>query len=427
MNLMSRNRHKLHGVVVPSTPELSKKSRVAWHRLRELLFLIGAFRHWSETLMWRWPKLASILLRNDVRAARKSTLSDKRPLAKFEKSVFSQFGEDGVLLKLVSEIGITRGCVVEVGAASGEQNCSRILAELGWKAYWIDADSELIGRAKLLGEQLDLVVENRFVTPQNALEILGSLGVRPDLDVLVIDIDGRDFDVLRSILRGYRPSIAVCEFNSEHRYVWKMGSRSQAWGRDWNYGASLQAFVGLFRHHGYELVHVESTGVNAFWVRSELFQGSLKKLDVKNSCQASHHLAGSVGHPRIPICDSPTYRIIDFGKVQLLHPRIVFTRKLADQIEIWILIKLRNRGDVSISSSGERPVHFAYKEVSEERLEPPRSILCASVKARRSRIVLLPIKIRPNEKAHVEIFLVQEGVGWSAPLLTFSPADMTFF
>jgi len=119
--------------------------------------------------MWRWPRLGSVLLRRDVRAARKSTLSDKRTLAKFEKSIFSQFGEDGVLLKLVSEIGITRGCVVEIGAASGEQNCSRVLAELGWQAYWIDADSELISRARLHGERLDVVVENQLVTPQNAL------------------------------------------------------------------------------------------------------------------------------------------------------------------------------------------------------------------------------------------------------------------
>lgn len=122
----------------------------------------------------------------------------------------------------------------------------------------------------------------------------------------MIDIDGRDFDVLRSILSGYRSAIPVCEFNGEHRCVWKMGLTSQGWGRDSNYGASLHAFVGLFRHHGYELVHVESNGVNAFWVRRESFPDSFTKLDVKSSWRSGHDLVGSVGHPRIAISESPT-------------------------------------------------------------------------------------------------------------------------
>src|SRR5215207_1744431 len=59
-----------------------------------------------------------------------------------ERSAFSQNGEDGVIEEIFARIGTTTRHAIEIGAADGEENCTRSLVESGWTAHWVEADSE---------------------------------------------------------------------------------------------------------------------------------------------------------------------------------------------------------------------------------------------------------------------------------------------
>jgi len=50
----------------------------------------------------------------------------------------------------------------------------------------------------------------------------------------------------------------------------------------WYHGASLKAFDKLGKKKGYSLVCCDSLGVNAFFVRNDLLNDTVKVIDVEN-------------------------------------------------------------------------------------------------------------------------------------------------
>jgi hypothetical protein len=54
-----------------------------------------------------------------------------------------------------------------------------------------------------------------YITPTNVLDIFRHFNVPIELDVLKIDIDGYDLEVLRQILKLYKPKIIIAEINEK--------------------------------------------------------------------------------------------------------------------------------------------------------------------------------------------------------------------
>jgi hypothetical protein len=109
------------------------------------------------------------------------------------------------------------------------------------------------------------------ITPDNVESVFDRLGVPESFDVLSIDIDGRDYWVWRAIER-YRPRVVVIEYNAH------LGTEpltmplevDRAWDGSDYFGASIGALAGLASEKGYQLVHCDLSGVNAFFVRRDL-------------------------------------------------------------------------------------------------------------------------------------------------------------
>lgn len=205
--------------------------------------------------------------RSEERATERST----RGLDAVERSDFSQNGEDGVIAELLRRLGIADGTFVEIGASDGAENCTRALAERGFRGSWYEGDPERVALARRLG--LDpVVVVQAIVTRSNVVELLDSVDTPADPDVFVLDIDGDDLGVLRSALGRVRPGLLVVEYNAAFvpPAVWSLPQR---WARGWDgtfrFGASLQAFVDLL-DGSHTLVHCDGSGVNAFFVRDDL-------------------------------------------------------------------------------------------------------------------------------------------------------------
>jgi hypothetical protein len=219
-----------------------------------------------------------------------------------ELKVFSQNGEDGIIHQLLQ---YCRPEVVEYfvefGVESGAECNTRLLAEVyGWHGAYIEPD--VAGFAAL---QRRYAYSRRVrcmraaVTPSNVDELFRQLSVPEKFGVLSIDVDGQDFWIWTALPARYQPAIVVIECNTgvdldlaiAEREGWPWSRRHTA-----NFGASIAALRELGDRRGYQLVHVDLTGINAFFVRSELLDRREANLVGVIERSPNYGLAGK-GHP----------------------------------------------------------------------------------------------------------------------------------
>jgi len=195
-------------------------------------------------------------------------------LRAFERRVFSQNGEDGIIAEILRRIGSPTRYFVEFGAENGtEGNCVRLAREEGWQGLFLEADpAKYAALASGYRDAPGIRAVQSRVTDQNIEDLLASNSVPAEFDVLSIDIDGNDYWVWAAI-RRWRPRLVVIEYNAAYPppRTWVMKPNPEhVWDGTTYYGASLASLAKLGREKGYVLVATNSIGVNAFFVRAEL-------------------------------------------------------------------------------------------------------------------------------------------------------------
>ena len=221
------------------------------------------------------------------------------PLTGWERSVFSQFGEDGVIAELVRRVGAPSRYFVEFGAESGlEGNCP-LLASEGWSGLFMEADAEQ-GRSLQWRYQSAPMILTKVttVTTDNVETLFRKHGVPAEPDLLSIDVDGIDWWVWRAIT-SFRPRIVVIEYNGHltpDRALTIPAEHREPWDGTSYYGASLTACERLARAKGYHLAHTELNGNNAFFVRDDLCD-AIPDDDVVPRRMTNLFLAGVVHAP----------------------------------------------------------------------------------------------------------------------------------
>ena len=191
-------------------------------------------------------------------------------------SVFSQSDEDGILAEIFSRIGVTNRVFVEFGAEVGQENNTRLLLEQGWSGLWIEGIPEYAGAIRayfpdqLASRQLKFVSD--FVSVDNINGLISGAGVRGEIDLLSVDIDGNDFHVW-SAINVISPRVIVAEHNGyppPHDWVMPYDPSFRWDGTHGNYGSSLMANVRLAAERGYTLVATGIYSANGFYVRNDL-------------------------------------------------------------------------------------------------------------------------------------------------------------
>jgi len=221
------------------------------------------------------------------------------PLTGWERNVFSQFGEDGLIAELVRRVGAANRSFVEFGAETGlEGNCV-LLAFTGWSGLFIEADVE---KARSLQWRYS---SNRMVrtllatvSPDNVEELFRGEDVPGEPDVLSIDVDGIDWWIWRAIT-SFRPRMVIVEYNGHvttDRALTIPAGHREPWDGTAYYGASLTAYERLARAKGYRLAHTELNGNNAFFVRDDLCD-AIPDDDVVPRRMTNLFLAGTVHAP----------------------------------------------------------------------------------------------------------------------------------
>jgi hypothetical protein len=194
-------------------------------------------------------------------------------LSNFAENVTSQFGEDGIVEKILEIIGVLNKWVVEVGAWDGKylSNSWNLTNRKGWHGVLVEGDEKRC--AKLRQNYADLpavMVRHEFVgfdtTAPNSIDhILAETGIPEGFDLLSIDIDGNDYFVWKAMTR-YRPRIVIIEYNPTvaNDVVFVQDPVDTL-----NQGCSLLALIQLGKEKGYELACV--TPCNGIFVRSDEF------------------------------------------------------------------------------------------------------------------------------------------------------------
>lgn len=217
----------------------------------------------------------------------------KSELNRYEASVFSQNGEDGVIMHIFSKIGVKNGCFVEFGSGDGyECNTANLAVNFDWQGLHMDGSKKNVLSAKkyfgfiehCLGKRLKVVIAQEFITKENINSILKKHKVSGEIDLLSIDIDGNDYWVWEAI-DCINPRVVVIEYNasfkSEKAVTVKydpLFNRFLKHPSGMYHGASLAAMTKLAHSKGYVLIGCESNGINAFFVRKDVVRKKFKEL-----------------------------------------------------------------------------------------------------------------------------------------------------
>ena len=194
-----------------------------------------------------------------------------------EKSVFSQFGEDGVVEKIFEVIEPGPKFAVEFGAYDGVQNSNmrNLVVNQGWSSFQIEGDEE---RAKQLAKNYEDYPNTRtlndWVWPGNVEILFEENGVPKDLDFLVIDIDSNDYYIWRMI-REFRPKVVMIEVNMAFPPPERMVidyHPMNYWDLTYYTGASIQSMTELANKKGYEILYcMKMPSPNCFFVDRKYF------------------------------------------------------------------------------------------------------------------------------------------------------------
>lgn len=218
---------------------------------------------------------------------RQNETLDRFDLKANEFRTFSQWGEDGIIQFLIRNIQIERKIFVEFGVQNyTESNTRFLLINNNWSGLVMDGSEVYIHYIKNdpIYWQYNLKAVHAFITKDNINELLSDNGIKGEIGILSVDIDGNDYWVWEAI-NIVNPAIVITEYN------YRFGKdnavtipyqddfvRSQAHYSMIYYGASLKALCLLANRKNYAFVGCNSAGNNAFFVRRDLKPDFLKEL-----------------------------------------------------------------------------------------------------------------------------------------------------
>ena len=195
---------------------------------------------------------------------------------RYAKDVFSQNGEDGILLEILKRLGLdllgNKGWVAEVGAWDGRHlsNTFALVRDRGFQAVYIEGDpakhQDLLKTVSEFPRRgiIHPVLRRLEMNEKSLRNIFMETPIPLDFTLLSIDIDSFDYWAWKD-LDVYKPIVVVIEINSSISPVeWKVfGQKGHA------DGTSFLPTLLLGYEKGYRFVC--HTG-NMIFVRKDYFE-----------------------------------------------------------------------------------------------------------------------------------------------------------
>jgi hypothetical protein len=185
----------------------------------------------------------------------------------------SQNEEDGIILALLQAGGLKTRRFVEIGSGSTGGNAATLAADFGWSGLMVDASRKAIEQAKLtFASNPGVKAVRAMVTPDTINQLVTEHGFAGEVDLLSIDVDSIDYWLLDA-LTACSPRVLIMEYNAlfgPARAVTLPNAPKPEQAPKGYSGASLAAIEKLARRKGYRLVLCEESGINAFFLRSDV-------------------------------------------------------------------------------------------------------------------------------------------------------------
>jgi hypothetical protein len=235
----------------------------------------------------RLALISGKILSNQLKSIKSPLISD------YEFKIFSQFGDDGIIQHLVSNIKLKNHCFIEFGVEDfAESNCRFLMMNNNYRGFVIDGSAENIQRLKNFDWfwRYDLQCEQSFITKDNINQLIAKSGFE-EIAILHIDLDGNDYWIFENLdLSKINPAIIILEYNSVFGDERAISTPYQDNFIRTNYhysnlcfGASLPALNYLASKRGYSLVGCNSSGNNSYFIRNDLLTNQITKKTVKEA------------------------------------------------------------------------------------------------------------------------------------------------
>lgn len=227
----------------------------------------------------------SVIL-GEIREAQIAGIRSFASLADTEFSVFSQWGEDGILTWLANVVGPKAKTFIEFGVEDyRESNTRFLLIAKYWRGLIIDGSADNIASIHQdnVSYKYDIEATKSFITAENINHIISAAKIGDHVGILSTDIDGVDYWVLKAI--DTTADIVTVEYNDLFGDAPVTVPYDPAFVRlnkHWSgvyWGASLAAFSHLLNEKGYTFVGTNRAGTNAFYVANAHAPNVLGKLD----------------------------------------------------------------------------------------------------------------------------------------------------
>jgi len=185
-------------------------------------------------------------------------------LSKRELKIYSQYKEDGIIMRLMELMNKTRnGFYVEFGSENGNECNTRNLREnFNWTGLLMDGSHD----------NLTINLHKETITHLNILELFLKYNVTDNIDLLSEDTDYADYWIVEKILTKYRPKIVIHEVNQQLPEFCVTVPKSDLlifWEeRSTFHGGNVCAFYCLAKRFNYTMVFCN--GINCFWMRNDI-------------------------------------------------------------------------------------------------------------------------------------------------------------
>ena len=199
-----------------------------------------------------------------------------------EYKITSQNNEDGIIEHIFNKI-TNKKIFVEIGISYYEFNSLNLIKN-GWSGLIIEQNfEECILLKKLLDfyfSKSTVEIKNKSVNKDNINNLLFDIQKHNHIDFFSIDIDGNDYWILKNL--DLTNINCVClEYN---HWLGSDVKKTIPYNKEHNFidngffGASLIAYDELMNKKNFKLIAIDSSGTNAFFVKSK-FSYLFKVLD----------------------------------------------------------------------------------------------------------------------------------------------------
>jgi len=227
----------------------------------------------------RAGKVISKWQRPDIRRFPRRSLADVPGLARYEYSWLSQNGEDGIIRYLFDAIGFESRWFVEFGFGAVQCNGLRLMMKEDFNGLLMDGSTENVEFFEFAARKLGIdrvKAVQAFITLDNLESLITGQGVPREIDFLSLDVDGNDYWFWKA-LDCVSPRVVCIEYNAglgpDLSVTIPYDPEFERYARHASgffHGASLAALEKLGRQKGFNLIGCDSTGTNAFFLRSDI-------------------------------------------------------------------------------------------------------------------------------------------------------------